>query len=76
MRKFVIDFYWFPIFVDWLVSTFIDNDRFLSPIEIIDMLRPACIETNFYFYRNDFVYFTSKRPDTVYYAFLLSLSLN
>ena len=37
----VIDFYRFLIFFDWLVSTTIDNDRFLSTIEIIDMLRPG-----------------------------------
>jgi len=36
----VIDFYRFPIFVNWLVSTTINNDWFLSTIEIIDMLRP------------------------------------
>ena len=37
-RKFVTDFYRFPIIVDCLVSTFIDNERFLSTIGIIDML--------------------------------------
>ena len=41
----MIDFYRFPIFVDWLVSNSIDNDRILSTIEIIDMLRPAYFET-------------------------------
>ena len=39
-RNFVIDFYRFPIFADYLVSTFIDNDRLLATIGIIDMLRP------------------------------------
>ena len=29
-RNCVIDFYRFPIFVDWFVSTMIDNDRILS----------------------------------------------
>ena len=38
---FVIVFDRFPIVADWLVSTFIDNDRFLSIIQIIDMLRPV-----------------------------------
>ena len=33
----VIDFYRLPIFVDWLLSTTIDNDRLLWIIEIIDM---------------------------------------
>ena len=39
-RNCVIDFYPFPIFVDWFVSTMIDNNRILSTIGIIDMLRP------------------------------------
>ena len=45
-RKFVIDFYQFPIIVDWLVQTFIDNDRFLSTIRIIDMLHTSCKTTS------------------------------
>ena len=40
-RNCVIDFYRFPIFVDWFVSTTIDNNRILSTIRIIDMLRPV-----------------------------------
>ena len=39
-RNCVIDFYRFPIFVDWFVSTTIDNNRILLTIRIIDMLRP------------------------------------
>ena len=39
-RNCVIDFYRFPIFVDWFESTTIDNDRILSTIRIIDKLRP------------------------------------
>ena len=39
-RNCVIDFYPFSIFVDWFVSTMIDNNRILSTIGIIDMLRP------------------------------------
>ena len=42
----VIDFYRHPIFVDWLVSNLIDNDRLLSTIEIIDMLRPDYLKFN------------------------------
>ena len=42
-RNCVIDFYRFPIFVDWFVLTTIDNDRILSTIGIIDMLRPESI---------------------------------
>ena len=42
-RNCVIDFYRFPIFVDWFVSTTIDNNRILSTIRIIDMLRPVYI---------------------------------
>ena len=37
----VMDFYRHPIFVDWLVSNLIDNDRLLSTIEIIDMVPPV-----------------------------------
>ena len=41
-RNCVIDFYRFrfPMFVAWLVSTTLDNDRILSTIGIIDMVRP------------------------------------
>ena len=37
----VIDFYRFPIVIDWLVSITIDYVRFLSSIENIDLLRPV-----------------------------------
>ena len=37
----VIDFYRFPIVIDWLVSITIDYVRFLSSIENIDLLRPG-----------------------------------
>ena len=37
----------FLIIVDWIVSTFIDNDRFLSTIGILDMLRPVYKWTGF-----------------------------
>ena len=43
----MIDFYRHPIFVDWLVSNLIDNDRLLSTIEIIDMLRPVVIKPSY-----------------------------
>ena len=36
----VIDFYRFPIVIDWLVSITIDYVQFLSSIENIDLLRP------------------------------------
>ena len=39
----VIDFYRFPIVIDWLVSITIDYVRFLSSIENIDLLRPDYI---------------------------------
>ena len=39
-RNCVIDFYRFPIIFDLLLSNSNDNDRLLSTIEIIDMLRP------------------------------------
>ena len=35
------DFYQLSIFFDWLISNLIDKDRFLSTIEIIDMLGPG-----------------------------------
>ena len=38
-----IDFDRFPILLDWLVSITIDYNRFLSSIEIIDLLRPDYI---------------------------------
>ena len=41
----VIDFYRFPILIDWLVSITIDYVRFLSSIENIDLLRPVYCST-------------------------------
>ena len=63
-RKFVIDFYRFPIIVDWLVSTFIDNDWFLSTIGIIDIITCYVLITETIFA----VFSEMARGDTVFYS--------